>query len=232
MSRGNLILKLNLGVEPLLPISYIIFMPSKYVIRHLRENSYYHVYNRGVEGRNIFLDRQDYETFLYYLYVYIAAPAEIQERYPELPLRLKDKNLSGDIYLVAYCLMPNHFHLLLKQKSANAMPKLVKQVINGYTTYFNKKYKRTGTIFQGRYKSARIASEYLLVQMTRFVHLNPSIAKLCVNLRDYLWSSYVDHRLTSGIINRFGNVEDWEKFHLDKNSYELNFNKIKNLTID
>ena len=225
-------MKLNLGVEPLFLISYTIDMPSKYVIRNLRGNSYYHVYDKGVEGGKIFLDRQDYETFLYYLYVYTAAPTEIQEKYPELPLRLKAKNLLGEIYLVGYCLMPNHFHLLLKQKSERSMPKFIKQVINGYTTYFNKKYKRKGAIFQGRYKSMRIDSEYLLVQMARFVHLNPSIAGLCVNLRDYPWSSYVNHRLTGGIINRFGNVEDWEKFHLDKNSYESNFNKIKNLTID
>jgi len=207
-------------------------MPSKYVIRNLRGNSYYHVFNRGVNSRDIFLDRQDYETFLYYLYIYTKPPLDIQAKYPSLPTRLKAKNLSGDINLVAYCLMHNHFHLLLKQKSATAMPKFIKQVVNGYITYFNKKHKRNGTIFHGRYRSARIESDYLLVQMIRYVHLNPSIAGLCESLRSYTWSSYANHNITNGIINRFSSAEEWEKFHLDTNSYDLNIPKIKQLTID
>jgi putative transposase len=225
-------LKLILGVEPLNIVGYINNMPSRYVVRNLRENSYYHVYNRGVDNRNIFQDREDYETFLYYLYIYTASPGTVQQKYPKLPPRLTAKNLFGETYLIAYCLLPNHFHLLLKQKSSGAMPRLLKQVINGYVTYFNKKYKKSGAIFQGRYKSMRIESEYLLVQMVRFVHLNPSIAGLTKNLNEYYWSSYVNKELTQGIINRFKNVEEWEKFHLDSVSYESNFNKIKNLTID
>lgn len=206
-------------------------MPSKYVTRNLQTNSYYHVYNRGVENRNIFLDKKDYETFLYYLYIYTSNPLEIAKKYPDMPSRLKAKNLSDEIYLVAYCLMPNHFHLLLKQKSDRSMPKLVKQIINGYITYFNKKYQRRGTIFQGKYKSMRVGSEYLLMQIIRFIHLNPSIAGLCVDLKDYPWSSYTNS-FNNGIINRFRSVEEWDEFHLDKNSYDLNLPKIKHLIID
>jgi len=213
-------------------MGYILYMPLKFLVRNLSENSYYHIYDKGVEGKNVFLDRQDHETFLYYLYIYTANPAEIKSKYPKLPPRLMAKNLSGDINLMAYSLMPNHFHLLLKQKSRDTMPKLLKQVINGYVTYFNKKYKRSGAIFRGRYKSVRVESEYLLLQMVRFVHINPSIHGLAPNLKDYPWSSYINNALTGKIINRFENVEDWEKFHMDQDSYQQNFSKIKHLTIE
>ncbi|MDO8503803.1 MAG: transposase [bacterium] len=206
-------------------------MPSKYVVRNLRGNSYYHVYNRGVENRDIFLDRQDYETFLFYLYIYTAVPEEIQVKYPNLPPRLKIKNLSGDINLAAYCLMPNHFHLLVKQGSTNSMPRLLKQITNGYTTYFNSKYQRKGKLMHGRYKSVPIESEYLFVQMVRFIHLNPSIAGLCRDPGDYSWSSYKNPLHTNELMNRFGSTEEWEKFHLDQNSYQSNLPKIRDLTI-
>ena len=128
--------------------------------------------------------------------------------------------------------MPNHFHILLKQESSNAMPKFMKQITNGYITYFNKKYKKTGRVFHGKYKSIKIESEYLLIQMTRFVHLNPSIARLVSNPQDYPWSSYITYLKTNEFINRFGSIEEWQKFHLDRNGYEQNLAKIAHLTID
>jgi putative transposase len=207
-------------------------MPSRFVVRNLQGNSYYHVYNSGSAKDNIFVDEADYKTFLYYLFIYSAPREAVIKKYPRLPTRLKAKNMSNDIFLISYCLLPNHFHLLLKQKPEDAMPKFMKQVINGYLTYFNKKYKKSGTIFRGRYKSVRIESEYLLVQMIRFVHLNPSIHSLCQDIKDYSWSSFTNPLWGSGIINRFKSVEEWENFHDDKKSYELNFNKIKDLTID
>lgn len=207
-------------------------MPSKFVVRNLQGNSYYHVYNRGAENRDIFLDFQDYETFLFYLFIYTAAPDQVRKKYPNLPPRLMAKNLFGEIYLIAYCLMPNHFHLLLKQKSAASMPKLLKQVINGYITYWGKKYKKSGRIFHGRYQSMKIQSEYLLIQMMRFVHLNPSVARLVAKPQEYPWSSYITYIKTKEFINRFASVAEWEKFHLDKREYELNLPKIAHLTID
>src|SRR3989344_2939187 len=205
-------------------------MPSRFVVRNLRKNSYYHAYNIGVENRNIFLDRQDYKTFLYYLFIYISPLETVKARYPDLPPRLALKNLSTEIIMVAYCLMPNHFHLLLKQKTIEAISKLMKQVSNGYTTYFNVKYKRVGSLLRGRYKSILVESDYLLVQMTRFVHLNPLVAGLVAIPGEYPWSSYVNHIANSGIINQFGSLTEWEKFHLDQNSYEQNLIKIRNLT--
>ncbi len=212
---------------------YTSGMPSKYMLRDLRGNSYYHAYNQGLESRDIFKDEQDYKVFLFYLYIYTVPLEAVLAKYPDLPPRLQAKNLSRDVNLVAYCLMPNHFHLLLKQESSASMPRLLKQVTNGYTTYFNSKYQRMGgRLMHGRYKSALIESEYLLVQMVRFVHLNPSSTGLCANPGDYSWSSYKNPLHVNELMDRFGSLEEWEKFHLDKESYERNLEKIANLFID
>ena len=207
-------------------------MPAKYVRRNLRENSYYHIYNRGLVNQDIFLDEQDHKIFLFYLYIYTSSLKEVCDRYVDLPLRLQAKNLSDDIRLVAYCLMPNHFHLLLKQRSAKSMPRLIKQVTNGYTTYFNSKYKRVGRLMQGRYLATLVESEYLLIQMARFVHLNPVLAGLCTNPGDYEWSSYKNPLQPNELLHRFGSIEEWDKFHLDKEAYQQNEPKIKDLIID
>ena len=207
-------------------------MPLKFVVRNLIGNSYYHIYNSGIANANIFLDETDYNTFLYYLFIYSSTPKAVLDKYPRLPARLRAKNMSGNIFLISYTLMPTHFHLLIKQMSPDAMPKFMKQVINGYLTYFFKKYKKKGTIFQGRYKSVRIESEYLLTQMVRFVHLNPSISGLTKDIQTYRWSSYSNPIGGVSIINRFKSREDWENFHADIKSYEENLGKIRDLMID
>lgn len=206
-------------------------MPLKLVTRHFKENAYYHVYNQGLGNREIFLDKEDYEKFLYYLNIYTLNPSEVAQRYPDLPDRLKNKNLYDEIKLIAFCLMPDHFHLLLKQKSERCLPKLLKQVTNAYTTYFNAKYHHSGAVMKGRYRAVLVESEFLLIQMVRFVHLNPLIAGLHSDPLSYVWSS-INHHDTNELLNYFGSVSEWEKFHLDRVGYESGREKIRSLTID
>jgi putative transposase len=207
-------------------------MPSRFVARKLRGNSYYHIFNRGLESRRIFLDKDDYLKFLYYFYVYTLNPQEVKSKYGDVPKRIMAKSLYGEIFLVAYSLMPDHFHLLIKQRSDNSMSKLLKQIVNAYITYFNAKYNHQGTIFQGRYKAVRIDTEVLLMQMVRFVHLNPILAGLSQELKNYPWSSFVDPIFSKGVMNRFQSVEEWRKFNSDIISYRANYKKIKDLAID
>lgn len=207
-------------------------MPLKFVTRDFRGNSYYHVYHQGVGRTQIFLDKGDYEMFLYYLYVYTATPAEVAGRYPDLPVRLLSKNLSGEIKLVAYCLMPDHFHLLVKQQSTKALPKLLKQLGNAYTTFLNAKYRRVGGVFQGRYRAILVESEFLVIQMVRFIHLDPVVAGFSTDPRSYAWSSINDHSKSNELLGRFGSVAEWEKFHLDRGGFEDSKGKIKHLMIE
>lgn len=156
-------------------------MPSRNSSKKYLENSYYHIYNRGVEKRTIFLDSQDYSVFLSYLKSYLSPPD------PGLAKKLADKsvpwqekdqarrslqlnNFHNDILMIAFALMPNHFHFLIKQKNAGAMDKFMNSLGTRYTMYFNKKYQRVGPLYQGVYKAALITNNAQLLQLSRYIH--------------------------------------------------------------
>lgn len=164
-------------------------MPSKNRIKSYVEDGRYHIYNRGVEKRQIFQDRDDYTKFLYLLKVYLSPPDELQKEYPLLKTHIVRNNLYGEIDLLAFCLMPNHFHLLVKQKSKQGITKLMKQVLTAYSMHFNKRHERVGHLFQSRYKAALVDSDEYLLHLSRYIHLNP-IAR-GVSLEEFEWSSYL-----------------------------------------
>lgn len=144
-------------------------MPGKNAIKIYLENSYYHIYNRGVGKQDIFLDEQDYKVFLHYLKRYLTQP-------PESPDQIRTRwrsDLYDKIHLIAYCFIPNHFHLMVKQFVKEAITDFMRALSNSYVGYFNKKYKRTGPLFQGRYKATLVETEPYLLHLTRYIHLNP-----------------------------------------------------------
>ena len=156
-------------------------MPQKNSIKTYVKDSYYHVYNRGVEKRAIFLDEKDYLVFLSYLKQQLSPPPKTKDilktvsfkglsfkGVPRLP-----KNFGKQIELVAFCLMPNHFHLLIKQNAKNAMEGFIRSLITRYAMYFNERHKRVGGLFQGRYKAAQILDDAHLLHLSRYIHLNP-----------------------------------------------------------
>jgi putative transposase len=170
-------------------------MPSKSVIRIYVQDGIYHIYNRGVEKRKIFLGEQDYRMFLYFLKRYLVAPEDLQGLNPYISKRgIKETNLYKEIRLLCYCLMPNHFHLMLKQLTKKGVVDFMKRVSNAYTEYFNKKYKRTGSLFQGRYKAVLVDSEHYLLHLSRYIHANPrELSKNIQDFRKYSYSSYLDY---------------------------------------
>ncbi|MCL5438610.1 MAG: transposase [Patescibacteria group bacterium] len=215
-------------------------MPSKYTVRRFVEGGVYHVFNRGVEKRSLFLDVQDYKIFLYYLFVYTAPLKKVVLSYPRLPIRLRNKNLNEHIEVIAYCLMPNHFHLLLRQSSINAVSKLIKQVTNAYTQYFNKKYARVGGLMQGSFKAAEITTDELLIHVSRYVHLNPIASELVDVLENYKWSSYLEYvgNMDRGICNKnlilgyFPRKQAYKEFIFDQEDYIKSLGKIERLIVD
>ena len=172
-------------------------MPAKNTVKIYTENTFYHVYNRGVEGRDIFIDDQDYKIFLGYVKRYLTRIPH-NEVAPRWRSDVVDK-----LQLVAYCLMPNHFHLLVKQKTTDGMSIFVKTLMNSYVRYFNKKYKRIGGLFQGVFKAVQITEEPYLLHVTRYIHLNPlDLHTMTLNkLEDYFCSygEYLGKRHTSWI---------------------------------
>ena len=135
-------------------------------------NEFYHIYNRGNSKQNIFLDNADYLRFQDLLYL-----ANSKE-----PISVRDARQNG-VYEVqregllaaigAYCLMPNHFHILLTPLVENGVTIFMKKVSTGYAMYFNKRYVRTGGLFEGRFKSQGADSDEYLKYLFSYIHLNP-----------------------------------------------------------
>lgn len=170
----------------------------------------YHIYNRGVEKRDVFLNQKDYFRFTHDLFEFNdTAPA--QNIFYKLPflqsyeVRLRKKQELVEI--LAFCLMPNHFHLLLRQKNERGVTEFMRKVGTGYTNYFNKKYERVGPLFQGKFKAILVNREAHFIYLPFYIHLNPldliapqwrkskikNLKKAVQFLQTYRWSSYLDY---------------------------------------
>lgn len=157
-------------------------MPAKNSIKISVENGYYHIYNRGANKQKIFENDLDYKVFLNYLKEALSPvlkPQEIEKFEVEIngftfikPKRLP-KNFYNEIDLIAYALMPNHFHLLIKQSKQESMEAFMRSVATRYSMYFNKAHDRAGTLFQGIYKAVLVENENYLLHLSRYIHLNP-----------------------------------------------------------
>ncbi len=173
----------------------------------------YHLYNRGVEKRNIFLANDDYFRTIHDLFEFNdEAPAlNIYYKQPSLksyevqPRKISMRKILVEI--IAFCLLPNHFHLLVKQKQEGGIVRFMQKFGTGYTMYFNQKYRRVGGLFQGRFKAVRVEKERHLLYLPHYIHLNPldlsmptwrngkieKPQKALKFLESYRWSSYPDH---------------------------------------
>lgn len=162
-------------------------MPVRNTVKLYLEDTFYHIYNRGVEGRDIFLDDQDYKVFLSYIKRYLTKTTqnEVQPRWRS--------DVVDKLQLVAYCLMPNHFHLLVKQKTTDGMTVFIKTLMNSYVRYFNQKYKRVGGLFQGVFKAVQIVDEPYLLHLTRYIHLNPTEKGMNFDRLENYYCSYGEY---------------------------------------
>ncbi len=138
---------------------------------HATEN-HYHIYNRGAHKAPIFLDASDYHRFLHLLYV-----ANCNK-----PVRLSQLNRAR-IYqyerrdtlvnIISYCLMPNHFHILVGEKTEKNIGRFMLKLCTAYSMYYNKKYSHSGTLFQGQYKSKYVGTDEYFRYLIDYIHLNP-----------------------------------------------------------
>lgn len=167
---------------------------------------FYHVFNRGVEKRDIFMDERDYLRFV----------RNLERINDEVNIRIRnvpDVTTSGTlgkqpiVYIACFCLMPNHFHFLVKQLSDNGIINFFGRLGISYAQYFNTKYERVGSLFQGRFKAVHIGNDEQLKHTSRYIHLNPlefiepnwkekgikNWNKANNFLENYRWSSYLDY---------------------------------------
>jgi REP-associated tyrosine transposase len=141
-------------------------MPSRNVIKIDIPDSFYHVYARGHSRAEVFLDREDYATFLNLFKRYLSVEQQhdrIGVPYPHLFNKLE---------LLCFCLATNHFHLLLYQRDERAMQTFMRGLMTSYSSYFNRKYGRSGALFETSYKASLITDPSYLEHITRYVHLN------------------------------------------------------------
>lgn len=165
-------------------------------------NGYYHIYNRGANRLDIFRNDVDYVLLL----KLIRKQAELM-----------------NISVIAYCLMSNHYHLLLRQNGEILVSRFMQAVFNVYTKAFNAKYERTGTLFEGPYKAIAVETNTYLLHLCRYIHRNPLEAAIVVRLEQWHYSNYpefigarngtlVDREFVS---QNFGTPAEYETFVLD-----------------
>lgn len=208
------------------------------------EGEIYHIYNRGVEKRRTFLNDRDYLRFVNNLFEFndqnpvvnnsyysksfeSIESTEVQPRH--LSLSKPKKSL---VEVLVFTLMPNHFHLLLKQKTKNGIIKFMQKLGTGYSMYFNKKYNRVGSLFQGRFKAVLVSKDSHFIHLPFYIHCNPlELFKSKSNrgstlispikfLENYRWSSFQDYigknnfpMITSRetILEFFGGEKEYKK---------------------
>ncbi|MCL5784226.1 MAG: transposase [Patescibacteria group bacterium] len=200
----------------------------------------YHVFNRGVAKLPIFTDKRDYNRFLETIYYY-----QFQGPKPQFSQlnRFKDFKFEKNekiVEILCYCLMPNHYHFLIKQLQENGISEFINKISNSYTKFFNAKHNRIGPLLQGQFKAVRIESDTQLIHVSRYIHLNPIASFLVKNLKDYSWSSYlayiglqIDRVCTNDIIlSLFKTKKKYEQFVLDQVEYAQSLETVKHLLID
>ena len=166
---------------------------------------FYHVLNRGVEKRNVVLDDHDRLRFLHDLFVFNDTKPTLHYKLPDRHEENRRRTLLVRIH--AFCLMPNHYHLLLSPVIENGIPLFMKKLSMGYAKYFNERYTRSGALWQGKYKRVLIARDAHFIYIPYYIHLNPldlaypewrtgnvrNTSKALEYLRTYRWSSHLDY---------------------------------------
>lgn len=211
-----------------------------YRLTPLVNDGYYHVFNRGVEKRDIFLDDADYSRFLQTMHYYqFSGPKPRLSTYKRF--RRNDFESHPKIVeIISYCLMPNHFHLILRQIGDNGISEFMSKSTNSYTKFINTKNKRIGSLLQGQFKAEVIETDEHLIQVNRYVHLNPFVAELVKDPEDFFYSSYKEYTgnsthivcNTQPILSLFSSKKSYSEFIKDYAGYSKELHKIKHLLID
>lgn len=213
----------------------------------LVNEQYYHIINRSIAQYIIFNDAQDYlriielidlcrfTEFTYKYSDFLELTDQFRTQFVD---RLKTKSPKL-VDIIAYCIMPTHIHLILKQNEEGGISKYMAKVLNSYTRYFNSRHHRKGPLWEGRFKNILIENDEQMLHLTRYIHLNPTSAGLVKKLEDWEFSSYHEYVNNSKnnticdyktIINT--NPKQYKKFVHDRIDYQKKLSQIKKLLLD
>lgn len=209
----------------------------------------YHVFNRVVAGIPIFSGTKDFLRFVdlinYYRFkdtpVSFSQFKQIEKKQREEILNRLVNEDNSQVEILAFCLMDNHFHFLLKQKVDLGIVKFISNLQNGYAKYFNIKTERNGPLFQPMFKAVRVVTEEQLLHVSRYIHLNPSTGYLVEikDLENYRWSSLSGYTVESeypfvstGLILGLISKKKYRRFVFDQADYQRELAKIKHLSLE
>jgi len=187
-------------------------------------NQYYHIYNRGVDKRKIFMNKEDYNRFLLAI-KFLNQKETIGSIRDFLALQKPDSwnsrsRASGKplVDIVVYCLLPNHYHFILKQLQENGISAFLHRLGTSYSNYFNRKYKRSGVLFQGKFKAKHIDSDEYLIWLSAYIHMNSEIHRIS-KASNYKYSNYNTSRSRASgrgmVLDNFKTLKDYQKYCQD-----------------
>lgn len=212
-------------------------------------NEHYHIYNRGIARQPVFSDKRDYARLLMTLsfYRFLSPPVKLS-RLLQLPQNqrgtiLDEINTKGEklVDIISFSFMPNHFHLLLKQKVDKGISIFLSKSTNSYTRFFNLRHKRVGDLFQGVFKAVHIETDEQLIHLSRYIHLNPVVSFIIKEseLTSYPWSSLPDYLSGSSkmvelksILSHFKSPIAYRKFVFDQIDDGKKLEYIKHLILE
>ena len=164
--------------------------------KEFSRESFVHIYNRGNNKEKIFYDQQDYKVFLFRIGLVLGFKTEelAKEKLLSLPYsRIRIEANENLFKMHSFCLMPNHFHLLIEQCGDVPISNLILKVCTSYAMYINKKYNRFGHVFQDCFKAVLIENDEQLMWTSAYIHMNPVKDKIVSSPEKYEWSSYKDY---------------------------------------
>lgn len=207
----------------------------------------YHVFTKSIAEFKIFNNKSSYRRMIEVMRYYqkkplikfsrfIKSQKIIQKNFKKSPFNDKEKLVE----IIAYCLMPTHLHLILKQLKENSISIFMSNILNSYTRYFNTKHKRKGPLWEGRFKNVLIENDEQLLHLTRYIHLNPITAYLVGKPEDWFASSYKEYLLEVENEDRLCNYNEileinpklYKEFVEDRVSYQRELARTKSLILE
>lgn len=234
------------GLEYGIRINY-----NRYVIRkeQLVNGEVYHILNRSIAGYKIFNDELDYARMMDAVRIYQHShPSMSISRLNKFPVLIRSQiyndiisnRYDQIIQIIAHVLMPTHIHFVLKQLTDNGITSFMANISNSYARYFNISHKRSGHLWQGKFKNIRVSTDEHLLHLTRYIHLNPTSANLTKNPQDWIYSSYHEYLGKVKAENEICDYKElikvspksYQKFVNDRVSYQKQLSQIKSLLLE
>ncbi len=209
----------------------------------------YHIFNKSIAGYIIFNNEEEFLRMLNVIRFYQREKYGINFSKFFRPIKTKKKSFSDFVNLqnkkkmveiISYCLMPTHFHLILKELVDSGISTFMNNVENSYSRYFNLKHNRKGPLWEGRFKNVLVKTDEQLIHLTRYIHLNPATAYLVRTPEEWPISSYNEYLLKISESERICKYDDtlstepifYRRFVNDRISYQRELAKIKDLLLE